>query len=121
MVSTKIAEGQNFLEKRDSIDELNVYKQSVYSDDDSNNSELLSDNESCDSFVSPDPGLWQTLLMNSDEEADIVDWDAPFHDKLFLNKPYTDSEAKEDKAKPFKNCLKSKKFFGKKASLLQSC
>ena len=45
-------------------------------------------------FSLPDPGLWRTAAVASDDE--ILDWDAPVIDKPYIESPFILSEAVED-------------------------
>ena len=62
-----------FPKEHESADDLQFEDTSVCSCDDFSGSEASSsDNESYVNFVPPDPGLWQTASINSDEDY-IVD------------------------------------------------
>ena len=89
--------------QHESIYKLVVNEHPLCTNDDSSQSESTS---SSDSFVSPHPVLWLTASIMSDED-DIIDWEAAVLEKPYFNNPYIDSEAKEDKVEPLRNCFKS--------------
>ena len=48
-------------------------------------------------FSLPGPGLWRTAAVASDDDDEILDWDAPVIDKPYIESPFILSEAVEDK------------------------